>query len=296
MKASGRRWGRIREHKTFLFLPPRSIPPERYQEAPLRMIFSVKPDLRCKARLVVGGHKVDSTEYNCHSSVVQLRSIRLLNVIAKVQGLECLAGDICNTYINAETKEKIYVRCRPQFGPELEGRIAILKKALYGLKSSGNHWHAHFAKTLYNLGFEPTRCDNDVRIKLRQDAAGYDYVCTYVDDFLIVAKDAWYYMRELQKVYMIKGPKHPDLYLGALHTGNPKTNWTITAESYIIEAIEQIERRPGMKICKEKLPMKPGDHPEEDESTTLDNEHHRLYPSMIGMLQWTVSIGRINIC
>jgi hypothetical protein len=79
---------------------------------------------------------------------VQLSSIRLLNVIAKAQGLECLAGDIGNTYINAETKEKINVRCGPEFGPDLEGRIAILKKALYGLKSSGNRWHAHFAKTL----------------------------------------------------------------------------------------------------------------------------------------------------
>jgi hypothetical protein len=88
------------------------------------------------------------------------------------------------------------VCCGPEFGPELEGRIAILKKALYGLKSSGNRWHAHFAKTLYNLGFEPTRCDNDVWIKMRSDESCYDYICTYVDDFLIVAKDAWYYMRE----------------------------------------------------------------------------------------------------
>lgn len=51
-----------------------------------------------------------------------------------------------------------------------------------------------------------------------------------------------------------------------------------------------------MKIREEKLPMKPGDHPEEDESEALDNEQHRLYQSMIGMLQWTVSIGRIGIC
>jgi hypothetical protein len=70
------------------------------------------------------------------------------------------------------------VRCGPEFGPELEGRIAILKKALYGLKSSGNRWHAHFAKTLYNLGFEPTRYDSDVWIKLRQDKTGYVYVPT----------------------------------------------------------------------------------------------------------------------
>ncbi len=130
--------GGIREHNTFKFLPPGSDPPEGYQEAPLRMIFTVKPDLRRKSRMVLGGHKVNSSEYNCHSSVVQLNSIRLLNVIAKSQNLECLAGDIGNAYLNAETKEKIFVRCGPEFGPKLEGRIAILRKALYGLKSSGN--------------------------------------------------------------------------------------------------------------------------------------------------------------
>ncbi len=286
----------IREHKTFLFLPPGSEPPADYQEASLRMIFSVKPDLRRKARLVLGGHKIDSSEYNCHSSVVQLSSIRLLNVIARAQGLECLAGDIGNAYINADTKEKIFVRCGPEFGPELEGRIAILKKALYGLKSSGNRWHAHFAKTLYNMGFEPTRYDNDVWIKPRSDESGYDYICTYVDDFLIIAKDAWQYMRELQRIYNIKDPKHPEIYLGALYTGSPKENWTITAKNYIKEAIEQVEQKTGNKIREEKLPMKPGDHPEEDESDFLDNDQHRLYQSMMGMLQWTVSIGRLDIC
>jgi hypothetical protein len=42
--------------------------------------------------------------------------------------------------------------------------------------------------------------------------------------------------------------------------------------------------------------MKPGDHPEEDISPLLDNEQHRLYQSMIGMLYWTVSIGHLDIC
>jgi hypothetical protein len=39
----------IQDHGTFLFLPPGATPPERYQEAPFRMIFTVKSDLRRKA-------------------------------------------------------------------------------------------------------------------------------------------------------------------------------------------------------------------------------------------------------
>jgi len=152
----------MREHKTFEFLHPDASPPEGYQCAPLRMIFDVKSDLRRKARLVVGGHKVDVSNQNSYSSVVKLDSTRLLNVIAKAQGLKVLAGDIGNAYLNAETTEKVYCICGPEFGPELEGRIAIIKKGLYGLKSSGTRWHAHFANTLYLMGFNPSRYDPDV--------------------------------------------------------------------------------------------------------------------------------------
>ena len=95
--------------------------------------------------------------------------------------------------MNAYTEEKVYVICGPEFGPELEGRIAIVRKGLYGLKTSGNRWHAHFAQTLYGMGFIPTRFDPNVWLKKREDEKGYDYISTYVDDFLITAKNPWPY-------------------------------------------------------------------------------------------------------
>jgi hypothetical protein len=42
-----------------------------------------------------------------------------------------------NAYLNAYTKEIVYVRCGLEFGPTMMGRIAIVEKSLYGLKSSG---------------------------------------------------------------------------------------------------------------------------------------------------------------
>jgi hypothetical protein len=81
---------------------------------------------------------------------------------------------------------------------------------MYGLKSSGAQWHTHFAKTLYTMGFQPTRFDNDVWLKKRPDNSGYDYISTYVDDFLITAKDPWLYVKKLQEIYVIKDPKIPD--------------------------------------------------------------------------------------
>jgi len=39
------------------------------------------------------------------------------------------------------------------------------------------------------MGFEPTRLDPNIWIKLRHDKSGYDYIATFVDDFMITAKD-----------------------------------------------------------------------------------------------------------
>jgi hypothetical protein len=294
--AMGKEIGSIQEHGTLMFLPPGAKPPKGYQKAPLRMIFDIKPDLRRKARLVAGGHMVDSRGHSSYSSVVCLDSIRLLNVIAKAQGLKVLAGDVGNAYLNADTKEKVYTICGPEFGPELEGRIAIIKKSLYGLKSSGACWHVHFSKTLYSMGFQLTRFDSNVWIQRRADGSGYDYISMYVDDFLITAKDPWVHMKRLQKVYMIKDPKVPDVYLGATYIGNPNGNWSITAKEYIKEAVRQIKKRLEITLREEKTPIKTDDHPEEDQSPILEDDMHREYQSLIGMLQWAVSLCHIDIC
>ena len=67
----------LQDHKTFSFLNPGKAAPTGYQFAPLRIIFTVKQDLRCKARLVIGGHGIDSNEHSGYSSVVKMTSVRL---------------------------------------------------------------------------------------------------------------------------------------------------------------------------------------------------------------------------
>ena len=91
--------------------------------------------------------------------MVKLQSGRLLNLIAKANGLKCLSGDIGNAYHDAKTDELIYARCGPEFGNQ-QGCIAIINKALYGLHSA-NKWHAHFLDTLLSMGFKPSCFDCD---------------------------------------------------------------------------------------------------------------------------------------
>jgi len=295
-EATQREIDSIQEYQTFELLPPGSDAPSGYQLAPLKMVFDVKSDLKQKARLGVGGHKVNANEHTSSSSVVRLDSTRLLNLIAKAQGLKVLAGDVGNAYLNAETNEKVYCICGLEFGPDMEGRIAIIKKGLYGLKSSGAQWHAHLTKTLYTLGFNPTQFVPDVWYKLREYNKRYDYISTYVDEFLITAKDPWVYMKVLQEIYTIKNPFIPDYYLGANYVGNVESNWYITAKQYILESIKHIETRLNITLREERTPMATKDHPEEDSSPLLDSYHHPEYQAVIGMLQWVITISRADVC
>jgi len=126
----------LQDHKTLSFLNLVEASPTRYQFVPLRMIFTVKQDLRFKARLVIGGHVIDSSEHSSYSSVVKMTSVKLLNVVAKAKDLECLDGEVENVYLNARTKEKIFTKCGLEFGPVMFNWIAIVQKD--GLKSSRN--------------------------------------------------------------------------------------------------------------------------------------------------------------
>ena len=61
------------------------------------------------------------------SGVVSIRSLRLVIVLAKLNNLEVWGADIGNAYLEAKTKEKLYVVASPEF-EELEGHILLYIK------------------------------------------------------------------------------------------------------------------------------------------------------------------------
>jgi len=135
-----------------------------YQEISCHMIFDVKMDLTRKARFVAGGHTTEVPESITYSSVVTRESIRIAFLVAALNDLDILCADIGNAYLNADCREKIWTVAGPEFG-SLQGSVMIIRKALYGLKSSGAAWRAHMAQTLKDLGFKSTFGDPDVWIR-----------------------------------------------------------------------------------------------------------------------------------
>ncbi len=107
--------------------------------------------------MVASGHLIDVFDHNVYSSTVKGISVKILHAIAHQQKLKQLCGDITHAFVrNAYRNEKVYAVAGPKLGEERVGKIVIIWKALYGLASSAEQWHSHFADTLRGMGFTPT--------------------------------------------------------------------------------------------------------------------------------------------
>ena len=63
-----------------------------------------------------------------------------------------------NAYLEAETKEKLFVIAGPEFGP-LQRHTLVVHKALYGLQSSGARRAVRLADSLRAQGFTNSLAD-----------------------------------------------------------------------------------------------------------------------------------------
>ena len=169
-----------------------------HQQITGHMIFDVKlgENFRRKARYVAVGHKTDTPLLVTYSTIVSRDSVQICLTIAAMSDLEILSGDIENAYLSAPCRGKVWLRAGPEFG-HLEGKIMIVRKALYGLKSSGAALCAHLAETLDSIGFKSSLADPNVWMRPATKASGekyYEYILCYVDDILCISHHAQFPM------------------------------------------------------------------------------------------------------
>ncbi|MGH3054679.1 MAG: reverse transcriptase domain-containing protein, partial [Gaiellaceae bacterium] len=156
----------IKEYETFRdYGHSKSVAaPADHKRICCHLVFDVKFDLRRKARLVAGGHLTDPPKDSVYSGVASMRSICMCLFLAELNGLATCAADVGNAYLEAQTKEKLYIVAGPEFG-SLHAHILIFNKALYGLRTSGARWHERMADVLRTLGWIPSYADLDVWMK-----------------------------------------------------------------------------------------------------------------------------------
>jgi hypothetical protein len=127
----------------------------------------------------------------------------------------------------------------------------------------------------------------------------YEYIAVYVDDLAIASKEPAGIIRALTEDYKfkLKGTGLINFHLGCDFFRDEEGVLCFAPHRYIDKLITSYERMFGSKPKTTKItsPLVKGDHPEVDDSVFLDNEGIQQYQSLIGQLQWAISLGRFDI-
>lgn len=276
------------KHKVFLTV---NSVPRGYKFIKLNCIYDVKVDRRRKARVVALGNTTSLDGLFVSSTTVDSLSVNLLFLIAQANKFDILIGDIETAYILADTNEKLYTVLGKEFG-DMAGKIAIVTKALYGLRTSGLMWHKKFAKTLKQLGWVPTPFDDDVYMRTYKGI--YSFIAVHVDDFSVFSRHARELYNEIALIYKCKGGNEPTYYLGNDFRRDQDGRWIKSARSFTNNAIAKVERIVGT-LLKKKTPLSANDHPETDKTDKLPPTGRQVYQSLIGLAGWASLILRFDL-
>jgi hypothetical protein len=293
--AEGIELRQIDEYQTFTDLGYKADAPKGHKKIRVHMVYDVKHDLRRKARLVADGNLTEVPLASVYSSVVSLKGLRMTIFLAELNDLDLWCTDIGNAYLEATTDEKVYILAGNEFA-EREGHTLIIHRALYGLRTSGARWHERFSDVLREMGFVPSRAEDD--IWMRDCGDHYEYIARYVDDLAIASKDPGAITKELMEKFKfkLKGTGPITYHLGCDFFRDSTGTLCMQPKKYI-------ERMEGTYLqmfgSKPKTtyssPIEKGDHPELDTSEELNEKGIQQYQSLIGAAQWLVTLGRFDI-
>ena len=69
----------------------------------------------------------------------------------------------------------------------------------------------------------------------------------------------------------------------------------ISTKTYVKEVLRSFQDKHG-DIPKENIPLSTSAKPELDKSDLLDIAEHKIYQQIIGVCQWLIVCGRMDIC
>ena len=278
-------------HKQILNAPP------YHQKIWVNLIFAVTHNGRHKARLVAHGSLTPEPVENIYSGVVSLRHLRLVIFLGELNNLELYGSDIGNVYLEAYTHEKLFIIAGPEF-EELVGFILIFNNALYGLKSSGKRWDERFYDIIKDMGFTPSKAEPCVWVKENQKLMCYEYLATYVDELCVAAQNPGKIIQTLKEDFKlkVKGDGPSSHHLGADYTRDKDKTIVCQPKKYIDRLVDSYHSMFKQALPKNKrTPLDKNDHPELDDTELLTGESIQHYLTMIGQLQWLVTLERFDI-
>jgi hypothetical protein len=165
-------------------------------------------DFTRKARWVLDGHKTANQTGSTYAGVVSRESVQIAFTYAALNGIDVFAADIRNAYLQAPSSQKDYIVCGPEFGIENVGKVALIHRALYGVKSAGKDFRNHLRSRMRHLDFMSCPTDPDVWMRPAKRSNGtdyYEYILLYTDDAPVLSENAEKVLRnDLGRYFTLK--------------------------------------------------------------------------------------------
>ena len=127
--------------------------------------------------------------------------------------------------------------------------------------------------------------------------AMYANIAVYTDDLAIASRDPKKITDALegQHGFKLKGTGPIQYHLGCDYSRDPDGTLVCGPRRYIEKMIGAYELMFGEQPRGYSSPLEKNDHPELDDSKELKDEDVTKYQSMIGALQWAISLGTFDV-
>ena len=198
-----------------------------------------------------------------YSGVVSIRNLRLTMFLAELNNLELWGADVGNAYLQALTREKLYIVGGPEF-EEPQRHVLVMYEALNVTRSGGAWWHDKFFDILHDMCSKPSKADPYIWMKPSKDGSHYEYVAVYVDNLAISMKDPKSFCDTLKEKYnlKLKGVGPIKYHLGCGYTRDEDATLVADPKKYVEKILESYEKRFWGKT-------------QEDQGTTGGRRSHR---------------------
>ena len=100
-------------------------------------------------------------------------------ILAELNNLQLWVAHVGNAYLQALTKENLYIVGGPEL-EELQGHILVMHKTLYCTRAGGACRHDKCLDILHQMNFKPSTTDADIWMKSSKDDNHYEYIAVYV--------------------------------------------------------------------------------------------------------------------
>ena len=112
------------------------------------------------------------TPCSTYAGVVSRDSVSIALTYAALNDIDVLAAYIQNAYLQAPLSQKHYVICVAEFELDNVGKVSLIRRALYGGKSSGRDFINYIIECMSHIGFASCLSDPDVWMRKAQKSEG----------------------------------------------------------------------------------------------------------------------------